>query len=277
MTTTFAGTFWGTGGIATCSTILAVTQPTTAPASCTFNNQSIADGQSVTAYQAAAVPNGTQYTSEQRTCHNGTLDGTYQYASCFVATATCAPDPSSPQTQTLSCPTGQTGSITQTRTSSCPGPTWSAWTTTSNTCMTPPPSCTPNWSCSAWNACSATGSQSRTCTDTNTCGVTTGEPALTQSCTSASNSCEVFYYPNGQYPYNSSPIGQGSCSFQTNGVPANCKQWTESTMPGRCTEGNLPHEINQCSRTDPQGPVTCNSLCNVSGSTDPAPNCYQYF
>ncbi|MBI4090811.1 MAG: peptidoglycan-binding protein [Candidatus Komeilibacteria bacterium] len=48
----------------------------------------------------------------------------------------CAPLP--PQTQTLACPSGQTGSITQTRTSSCPGPTWSVWQTTSNTCAIQP-------------------------------------------------------------------------------------------------------------------------------------------
>ena len=57
---------------------------------------------------------------------------------------TCTPDPTSPQTQTLSCPTGQTGVTTQTKTSTCPGPTWGAWTTTGNTCVTatttPPPS-----------------------------------------------------------------------------------------------------------------------------------------
>ena len=42
--------------------------------------------------------------------------------------------PLQPQTQTILCPVGQTGSITQTRTSSCPGPTWGGWTTTGNTC-----------------------------------------------------------------------------------------------------------------------------------------------
>src|ERR1035437_297345 len=47
--------------------------------------------------------------------------------------------PASPLTQTLSCPSGQTGSITQDRTSTCPGPVTSGWTTTSNTCVTPPP------------------------------------------------------------------------------------------------------------------------------------------
>jgi hypothetical protein len=45
---------------------------------------------------------------------------------------TCVP--LSPQTQTLACPSGQTGSITQTRTSTCPGPAWGPWVTTSNTC-----------------------------------------------------------------------------------------------------------------------------------------------
>jgi hypothetical protein len=49
----------------------------------------------------------------------------------------CTPDSSSPQTQTLACPAGQTGAITQTRTSSCgsgAAPTWSTWATTVNTC-----------------------------------------------------------------------------------------------------------------------------------------------
>lgn len=53
----------------------------------------------------------------------------------------CTPDPTSPQTQTLSCPAGQTGSIIQTRTSTCAtgatSPTWGPWVTTGNTCVTP--------------------------------------------------------------------------------------------------------------------------------------------
>jgi peptidoglycan hydrolase-like protein with peptidoglycan-binding domain len=44
--------------------------------------------------------------------------------------------PLAAQTQTLSCSAGQSGSITQTRTSSCPGPVWSNWQTTGNTCAT---------------------------------------------------------------------------------------------------------------------------------------------
>lgn len=51
----------------------------------------------------------------------------------------CSPLPL--QTQTKSCPTGQTGSISQTRTSTCAvgasAPTWGDWQTASNTCTTP--------------------------------------------------------------------------------------------------------------------------------------------
>ena len=47
--------------------------------------------------------------------------------------------PLAPLTQTLDCPSGQVGSITQTKVSTCPGPTYAAdWTTTSNTCAVPP-------------------------------------------------------------------------------------------------------------------------------------------
>jgi peptidoglycan hydrolase-like protein with peptidoglycan-binding domain len=52
----------------------------------------------------------------------------------------CMYDSALPQTQTLSCPVGQTGLITQTRTAMCTSSTvvtWSEWTTTSNTCVTP--------------------------------------------------------------------------------------------------------------------------------------------
>ena len=73
----------------------------------------------------AAPPNGCSWQSGA-TCVDDRL---------VCTTVSCTPLPS--QTQTLSCPTGQTGSITQTRTSSCPGPTWTVWSITSNTCAVP--------------------------------------------------------------------------------------------------------------------------------------------
>jgi hypothetical protein len=61
------------------------TTPIPAPAaSCVFNNLALASGASVIAYQTAMVPYGAQCASQSRTCQNGTLSGSYQYASCAV-------------------------------------------------------------------------------------------------------------------------------------------------------------------------------------------------
>lgn len=54
----------------------------TTHASCNFNGQAVAHGASITAYQASSVPIGQQCGSQQRTCGNGTLSGSYAYASC---------------------------------------------------------------------------------------------------------------------------------------------------------------------------------------------------
>jgi hypothetical protein len=52
--------------------------------SCAFNGQVITHDNSVTASQSASVPYGSQCISEQRTCTDGTLSGSYSYASCSV-------------------------------------------------------------------------------------------------------------------------------------------------------------------------------------------------
>jgi cytochrome c len=58
-----------------------------AAASCQFNGQAVASGSSVNAFQAASVPFATTCTSQARTCTNGTLSGSYTFASCSVAAA----------------------------------------------------------------------------------------------------------------------------------------------------------------------------------------------
>jgi len=55
--------------------------------SCSFGSQSIAHGSVVVAYTASSVAAGQTCISQLRTCSNGTLSGTYQYASCEVGTA----------------------------------------------------------------------------------------------------------------------------------------------------------------------------------------------
>src|SRR3990167_673350 len=98
----------------------------------------VTHGGYVIAYQtaSAASQSACNAASQTRTCTNGQLSGSYTFATCTPATATCTA--LSPQTQTLTCPAGQTGTWTQGRTSSCAtgatSPTWSVWTDTVKTC-----------------------------------------------------------------------------------------------------------------------------------------------
>lgn len=61
-----------------------------APSSCLFNGQTIAHGQSVTAYASSSVASGQSCVSQSRICNNGALSGSYAYSSCSVnAPASC--------------------------------------------------------------------------------------------------------------------------------------------------------------------------------------------
>lgn len=107
--------------------------------------------------------------------------------------------PATPLTQTISCPAGQTGSITQTRTSVCPGPVTSAWTTTSNTCITP---CT-SWTYSNWGACIG-NQKTRTALTYSPAGCVGEPPAanLTQTCTNPALSTTCIGTQAGSPPGN---------------------------------------------------------------------------
>lgn len=62
-------------------TNISCTQPTT---SCSFNGQAVVHGASVVAYPASTVATGGKCVSTTRTCFNGVLSGTANYASCEV-------------------------------------------------------------------------------------------------------------------------------------------------------------------------------------------------
>jgi hypothetical protein len=63
--------------------VLTVLQP------CTFNGNTVTNGSSVTAYQSDSVPYGSSCVSQTRTCTDGSLSGTYAYASCQVSHQSC--------------------------------------------------------------------------------------------------------------------------------------------------------------------------------------------
>lgn len=80
-----------------------------------------------------------RYKQETKTC----TDGTVSQTAWLLYSNSCVQDPPtcqvSSQVQTIACQTGYTGLVTQTQTSTCPdpygSPIWSAWVTTSSTCV----------------------------------------------------------------------------------------------------------------------------------------------
>ena len=54
---------------------------------CSFGNQTIQHGSTVTAYKSLTVPNVQACTPEQRTCTDGSLSGSFQFASCSAQDA----------------------------------------------------------------------------------------------------------------------------------------------------------------------------------------------
>ena len=86
-----------------CGTIASGSPPSTSSspvASCALPwGATIAHGASVTAYQSTTVPLGQTCLSQTRSCSNGALSGSYQYASCYVRPAPV--DPISPPDCTL--------------------------------------------------------------------------------------------------------------------------------------------------------------------------------
>ncbi len=58
-----------------------------AAASCLFNGQSLASGQTVKSYQSSTVAFGRTCISQDRLCTNGNLSGSYNYGSCSSGTA----------------------------------------------------------------------------------------------------------------------------------------------------------------------------------------------
>ncbi len=60
--------------------------------SCTLDGEAVTNGASITAYENSTVPYGSSCVSETRTCSDGTLSGSYQYASCAVSHQSCTLD-----------------------------------------------------------------------------------------------------------------------------------------------------------------------------------------
>lgn len=148
--------------------------------------------------------------------------GTWTYISGSI---TPAPTPTCPTTnipvtsQTISCPAGQTGAITQTRTTSCNASTgwvWAtgSWNTLVNTCTTPPP---------APQACvgqSASWGVSSVCRSTLTT-TASGQTVTIQNTANGYNGSASYTCNNGAWSIISSTA---QCRPATPPVPTGCPE-----------------------------------------------------
>jgi hypothetical protein len=197
-----------------------------APASCTFNGQTIADSQSVTAYQSSGVPYGQSCASQTRTCSNGSLSGSYQYSSCSVgAPASCnvpwGGSISSGQSitayQSTSVPYGSS-CTSQTR--SCSNGSLSGSYQYQSCSVQAPASCSLPWGGTIGNGQSVTAYDSSSEPSYGSCN------PQTRTCSNGSLS--------GSYQYSSCTVqGQPSCSvtFDQNPIPygsGTTLHWTSS-------------------------------------------------
>lgn len=213
------------------------------PKSCLFNGQTLAHGQKVIAYVTSSVAYGTTCGTEERTCNNGTLSGSYIYANCSVGAAnscifngqTMAHGQAVTAYSTSSVPYGQT---CQSENRTCNNGTLTGSFNNNSCTVTPGASCTldgvtvahgatRNFFGSSLVTCGNTcTSTPRTCTNgvlsgsssyaSAACSVGTCQP---QVCTNggtnypACNQCLAGYYYNGSQcvPQVCTPNSTRSC------------------------------------------------------------------
>jgi len=228
-------------------------QPPAQPHSCTSPwGTTIQSGTSVTAYQSSTVTTGNSCISQTRTCTNGSLSGSYTHASCSVTTS-CTP--LSPETQTLACPSGQTGSITETRTSSCPGPTWGAWTTTSNTCST---TTTYSWYTGEWSQCT-NNQQTRTVQCKSNTGAVVADSYCTGTKPDATKSCGSTTSNVGSCTYQGQTYSEGQsvthtwAGAHTTTVTCDNSVWIDSRGINACHSSDFLSDRTAFSCTAPPG------------------------
>ena len=200
-------------------------------------------------------------------CQPGAYNTTWQQAFCPNYQAqTCSPET---QTQTLSCPVNQTGSITQTKTKTCTTSgqgIWGEWQTTSNTCVQNPPTCqvtsqTQTLACATGYTGSITQTRSSTCPDPY------GSPVW-QPWVTTSNTCKksIDNPTNPTSPI--SPVNTATASAST--PVANVA--AASTTPTSST----PAPITQSSLATAETPTTASNsettqTTSTSTETSPAP------
>lgn len=190
------------------------------------------------------------------------------------------------QTRYSSCPTGQSGQITEQRTHTCPSNVWGNWMVTGNTCT--PNTCTngaTNYpACN--NVCTNGYSNYPTCGPTTCTNGATNFPFCNNNvCTNGANNypfCNNNTCTNGatNYPFcNNNTCTNGASNYpQCNNVCTNGYSNYPTCGPTTCTNGasNFPYCNNVCtngySNYPTCGPTTCGNGCNNYPSCNSCPS-----
>lgn len=200
--------------------------------------------------QVLACPAGqTGAITQQRsyTCVGTTwTPGAYSTISNTCVAATCTPPQPANEQQILSCPPGQSGAITQQRSYSCVGTTWTpgAYTTISNTCVAascPAPQPPPDQlilGCPAGQTGSITQQRSYNCVSGNW----TPGTYQTVANTCVGGTCAGPQPPNDTQTL-SCPAGQTGSILQERSYTCIGTAWTPgtySTVSNTCSAGAQP-------------------------------------
>lgn len=197
----------------------------------------------------------------------------------------CVPLPTVPSTcptaqpvttQYLNCPSGQTGSIVQTRTVQCDASTswqWttSTWNTSSNTCATvptPPPPAQPcpaiyqTWgtACYGYSPSASPGSQFTVTSASSTYPGSATYQCNNGSWTYVSGSCSGGQ-PATPPPCNSQTVSWSSCSGYVSSTsqggyayPSNTTSGATGSATFQCNSGNWTYVNGSCNATPPPPP-----------------------
>lgn len=155
---------------------------------------------------------------------------------------TCATCPT-PQSQNLSCPSGQVGNIAQNRTYNCTGEgSWGAWTTTSNTCVACPSPESQALACPSGQVgtisqtrtynCSGQGSWGAWTTTSNTCTACPSPESRTLDCPSGQYGAiqqSRSFTCSGQGTWGSWTTTSNTCSACPANTTATETQWVASS------------------------------------------------
>ena len=163
---------------------------------------------------------------------------------------TCATCPT-PQSQNLSCPSGQVGNIAQNRTYNCTGEgSWGAWTTTSNTCVACPSPESQALSCPSGQVgtisqtrtynCSGQGSWGAWTTTSNTCTACPSPESRTLDCPAGQFGAvqqSRSFTCSGQGTWGTWTTTSNTCSACPAPVTETNKQWVASSAA--CPSGQV--------------------------------------